>query len=989
MRNSFVCPVPGIDFRRSYQSVCSVVYNEKMSNNRQLYNSRITKNYINYLAIYYPHIDIDQLIEYAGMTRYEVEDPAHWFTQQQVDRFHEILVEKTGDPDISREVGRYLTSSRGMGAIRQYTLGFLSPIFTYLAAGKVVAQFSRNATITTKKLGSTRVEIVVTPKPYVKEKRYQCENRIGSFESLGKVFTGKYAQVEHPECYQQGNQRCRYVISWDKLPSRRWKRVSAYAAITIITLFPLLFFYLPLTTWTIYMLCALLATACFSIISLRLRKNELINTMKHQKDTARDHLNQLSASYNNALLMHEIGQVTSSVVEHDDLIAAVVQAMAKRLDFDRGVIMLADANKSRLVYASGFGYNRGQEQMLRETAFHLDRPESKGFFVQAFKEQKPFLLDDVMSDRQMLSERSRQLAKKMEVKSFICVPIVYEKESLGILAVDNLKSKRSLTQSDVNLLTGIASQTAVSIINARSFKKLKESEEKYRNILESIEDGYFEVDNAGNFTFFNEATCKMLGYPKEELLGMNNRQYMSEATARKVFQAFNWLYRTGNVARTLDSKMIRKDGSECIVQMVVSLIHQGDGKPVGFRGIARDITERIQAEKERQRLEARLQQAEKMEAIGTLAGGVAHDLNNVLSGLINYPELLLMDLPEDNPLIKPIKMIQKSGERATAIVQDLLTLARRGVAVSEVVNLNHIIVDSLGSPEFEKIKSLFPGIMIDLKLAENLLNMLGSSVHLSKSLMNIITNAAEAMPDGGNITIKTQNRYLDRPVSGYDDIEEGEYVVLSVVDTGVGISAGDTKRIFEPFYTKKVMGHSGSGLGMAVVWGTVKDHKGYIDVDSQPGNGTKFRLYFPMTRQALVSEDKPYSIDQYIGKGESILIVDDVVEQREIASEILNKLGYAVASVPSGEAAVDYLKSHCVDLVVLDMIMEPGIDGLETYKQILALHPGQKAVIASGYSETASVKEAQKLGAGSYVKKPYTTRDIGLAVHSELRITRN
>jgi len=960
-----------------------------MIENRRIYNSRITKNYINFLAIYYPLIDIDQLIEFAGMTRYEVEDPAHWFTQQQVDRFHEILVKKTGDPNISREVGRFLTSSKGMGVIRQYTVGFLSPTFTYLAAGKVVSQFSKNATITTKKLGSTRVEIVVTPKPGVREKRYQCENRIGSFESMGKIFTEKYARVEHPECYQKGQQSCRYVVSWDKLLSRRWKLVSNYSLFIILILFPGLFFYLPLATWTTGMVSALLVAACLSMTSLRLRKNELINTITHQRDTARDHLNQLSTSYNNALLMHDIGQVTASVVERDDLIAAVVQAMAKSLEFDRGVIMLADENKSCLVYASGYGYNRDQEQVLRETAFHLDRPESKGFFVRAFKDQKPFLLDDVTSDRQPLSERSRRLAKKMEVKSLICVPIVYEKESLGILAVDNLNSKRPLTQSDMNLLTGIASQTAVSIINARSFKKLKESEEKYRNILESIEDGYFEVDKAGNFTFFNEATCKMLGYPKEELMGMNNRQYMNAETARQVYRAFNVLYRTGNVARTLDSKMIRKDGSECFIQMVVSPIYSGKGKTVGFRGIARDITERIRAEKEKKQLESRLQQAEKMEAIGTLAGGVAHDLNNVLSGLINYPELLLMDLSQDSPLIKPIKMIQKSGERATAIVQDLLTLARRGVAVSEVIHLNHIIVDSLGSPEHEKIKTLFPEIKIDLELAESLLNMMGSPVHLSKSLMNIITNAAEAMPDGGKITIKTQNQYLDRPVRGYDDIKEGEYVVLSVVDTGVGISAEDTKRIFEPFYTKKVMGRSGSGLGMAVVWGTVKDHKGYIDVESRLGSGSTFRLYFPVTREQQVYENEQCSVDQYVGHGESILIVDDVAEQRTIAAEILKKLGYSVACVPSGEAAVQYLKSRSVDLVVLDMIMDPGIDGLETYKQILAIHPDQKAIIASGYSETALVKEAQHLGAGPYLKKPYTTREIGLALHTELEGIKN
>jgi two-component system, cell cycle sensor histidine kinase and response regulator CckA len=261
------------------------------------------------------------------------------------------------------------------------------------------------------------------------------------------------------------------------------------------------------------------------------------------------------------------------------------------------------------------------------------------------------------------------------------------------------------------------------------------------------------------------------------------------------------------------------------------------------------------------------------------------------------------------------------------------------------------------------------------------LNMSGSPVHLSKSLMNIVNNAAEAMPAGGEIRIKTENRYVDRPVKGYEAIAAGEYVVLTVSDDGIGISGADIERIFEPFYTKKVMGRSGSGLGMAVVWGTVKDHKGYIDVHSRLGKGTTFTLFFPVTRKPFARQNAPLPREKYMGCNESILIVDDVAEQREIASELLKKLGYTVAAVHSGEAAVDYLKTARVDLVVLDMIMEPGMDGLETYREILTLHPGQKAIIASGFSESDLVSEVQRLGAGVYVKKPYTTEEIGVAVY--------
>jgi CheY-like chemotaxis protein len=221
-------------------------------------------------------------------------------------------------------------------------------------------------------------------------------------------------------------------------------------------------------------------------------------------------------------------------------------------------------------------------------------------------------------------------------------------------------------------------------------------------------------------------------------------------------------------------------------------------------------------------------------------------------------------------------------------------------------------------------------------------------------------------------------------VRGYDEVKEGDYVVLTVADNGVGISSQDAQRIFEPFYTKKVMGRSGTGLGMAVVWGTVKDHKGYIELRSTPGKGTTFDLYFPVTRKDAEKDKAPTSIQEYMGHGQAILVVDDVQEQREIASVLLTQLGYAAHTVSSGEEAVEYVKTNSADLLVLDMIMDPGIDGLDTYKEIRELHPGQKAIIASGFSETKRVKEAQELGVGQYVKKPYTLEKIGLAVKAEL-----
>ena len=238
----------------------------------------------------------------------------------------------------------------------------------------------------------------------------------------------------------------------------------------------------------------------------------------------------------------------------------------------------------------------------------------------------------------------------------------------------------------------------------------------------------------------------------------------------------------------------------------------------------------------------------------------------------------------------------------------MLTLARRGVAVTDVIGLNRVVEDYLGSPELAKLKSIHPQVTIRSDLAPAVFNIIGSPVHLGKTIMNLVTNAAEAMPDGGEITLSTQNCYVDRPIHGFETVLEGEYVLLRVADTGIGISARDLERIFEPFYTKKKMGRSGTGLGMAVVWGTVKDHSGFIDARSIEGQGTVFDLYFPITRQVEKMEAEELPIDRYRGAGESVLVVDDIKEQRDLAAFMLKRLGYQVDTVASGAEAVQYIR---------------------------------------------------------------------------------
>ncbi|MBN2468977.1 MAG: PAS domain S-box protein [Deltaproteobacteria bacterium] len=512
----------------------------------------------------------------------------------------------------------------------------------------------------------------------------------------------------------------------------------------------------------------------------------------------------------------------------------------------------------------------------------------------------------------------------------------------------------------------------------RADEILKVAEARYRAFLDATSDSTYLKDENFRYLFANRPFLKICGFSEEgEILGKSDDEIDSADFVE--------------IARRSEKLALNAGKRVVVEERLRNMILEARKFPVplqngkmGVGALIRNITEMRQAEEEKKKLEIALERAGKMEALGTLAGGVAHDLNNVLGGVVSLPELLMMELPDDNPMKKSLGVIKKSGEKAAAIVQDMLTLTRRGVSNATVVSLNEIVSKHFKTPEQQKLQFYHPNAKCEICLDDHLLNILGSPVHLSKTLMNLLSNAAEAMPEGGTVTITTENRYVDKPISGYDDVKKGDYAVLTVSDTGMGISSDQIDRIFEPFYTKKVMGRSGTGLGMTVVWGTVKDHNGYIDVQSKEGKGTTITIYFPVTRKTAKKERDHASIEDLKGKGQKILIVDDAPDQLELASKMLSTLGYETATAQSGEIAVRYLQKHSVELVVLDMIMDPGIDGLETYRRILEKHPGQKAIITSGYSKTERIRAAQKLGAGAYVKKPYLLEKMAVAVLDEL-----
>lgn len=506
-------------------------------------------------------------------------------------------------------------------------------------------------------------------------------------------------------------------------------------------------------------------------------------------------------------------------------------------------------------------------------------------------------------------------------------------------------------------------------------QKTMQELKKYARVVEASNDAVALFDRDHNHLLVNSAYLRAFQRSRNDLQKTN----LLEVTGSDFYER----YLQGPVERCLRGEQINVNATFAPPGQAPQHwhIHLGpymvsEKFVLGYALDIRNITQRVE-------LESQLKHAQKMEAIGMLAGGVAHDLNNILSGLVSYPDMLLVNRAEDDPMYGPLQIIKNSGKRAALIVSDLLTLARRGVENMQPTGFNTLVREFSASPEYDLLLRSSYGVEVELFLDDELLNIMGSPVHLSKCLMNLFTNGLEAMTGGGTLTITTSNRYIEQDDAPHPEMTGGDYVILSVADTGMGMDQETIEHIFEPFYTSKVMGRSGTGLGMTLVWGAVKDHKGHITVDSTPGSGTTFTLYFPATRKKVTAGIRRDLAD-YRGNGESVLVIDDVEEQRNFASEILIILGYTVETAESGEAAIAKVKQNTYDALILDMIMPGGINGLTTYEKILAITPGQKAIIASGFSDTKNVSRAQALGAGSYVRKPYTVIALARALKNEL-----
>jgi two-component system, cell cycle sensor histidine kinase and response regulator CckA len=491
---------------------------------------------------------------------------------------------------------------------------------------------------------------------------------------------------------------------------------------------------------------------------------------------------------------------------------------------------------------------------------------------------------------------------------------------------------------------------------------LKESEEQYRTLFEESMDGVYSVLRDGTITDANASYCELFGYTREEIIGKNILELYLDPTDRSKFQ--KEIEKQGFV-KDYEVKGRKRDGTgvECLI---TSSVHFGkDGSIMGYRGILRDRTAY-------KALQKQLLQAQKMEAIGTLSGGIAHDFNNLLTVVMGFSELLLAEKDQKHPEYGDLQKIFHAAKTGGELVQRLLTFSRKSEPKPVPMNLNKQIV------QVEKLLRRTIPKMVDIRLdlSPDLPAINADQSQVEQVLMNLAVNARDAMPDVGKLTVRTSVVTLDREYCRLHlEATPGEHVLLEVSDTGHGMDKETVERIFEPFFTTKEIG-KGTGLGLATVYGIVKQHNGHITVYSEVGTGTTFRVYLPAIKPVVEPEIRDNGIMPASGT-ETVLLVDDEEFVRELGARILTKHGYTVLQAENGRQALKVFKSKRseISLVILDLIM-PEMGGTECLKELLKIDPQVTVLVASGFSADASMKETTGLGAKGFVSKPFRAKEF-------------
>jgi len=551
------------------------------------------------------------------------------------------------------------------------------------------------------------------------------------------------------------------------------------------------------------------------------------------------------------------------------------------------------------------------------------------------------------------------------------VPLKVNNHTFGALVVQTYSKNIRYGEQDKEILTFVARQVASAVEIKRNDQALRRSEARYRSLVQSSVYGIYRSSLQGKFLDVNSALITMLGYGSaEEVLTLDPEKeiFAKPEEHKRLIEEFRCTGRLDG----LEVKWKRKDGNTVTVRISGRAVSSADEPADVLEAIAEDVTDR-------RALEDQFRQAQKMEAVGRLAGGVAHDFNNLLMVISGYAEVILAKLDLEHPLYDKARSIQQASDRATTLTRQLLAFSRKQLLELKVVDVNAIVAD------MERL--LRPLIGEDVELITRLATDAGftraDAGQLEQVLMNLVVNAKDAMPGGGKLAIETQNVVIDEAHRrGQNFIRPGNYVMLSVSDTGMGMDKETQSRIFEPFFTTKEKG-KGTGLGLSTVYGIVKQSGGYVMVQSELGQGTTFNIYLPQMEGVAEKLSTPVARSAE-GGTETILLVEDEESVRQLVRETLSSRGYHVLEAENGEAALDVaMREQKIDLVITDVIM-PGMGGRELVQHLAKSRPESKVLYLSGYTEDAIQSEGGMGNGTAFLQKPFTLQNLSRKVREVL-----
>ncbi|MDX2446708.1 MAG: PAS domain S-box protein [Desulfobacterales bacterium] len=573
----------------------------------------------------------------------------------------------------------------------------------------------------------------------------------------------------------------------------------------------------------------------------------------------------------------------------------------------------------------------------------------------------------------------KKILEAQNIKSVLVVPFLVDNRLAGFLGFDNVASTRAWGEKELIPLRTLAEIVGAAVTRKRAVDALRQSEAQFRDLANMLPQIVFETDVKGNLTFVNYNALNTFGYTNDDFaLGLNATQMIVSKDRDRAADRMRQIMTGSKNLIGSEYSVKKKDGTEIPV-IIYSARFLREGSPAGLRGIMIDITDRKRAEEERKNLQAQLIQAQKMEAIGTLAGGIAHNFNNILMGVQGRTSLMIMGKDNSHPDYEHLRGIEEYVKNAVELTRDLLGFARGGKYEVKPTDLNTLIKHE--NRMFGRTKR---EIRVHEKYEKDLWTVEVDQSQIKQAILNLYVNAWQAMPGEGDLYIQTENVTFDKEYIKLFEIAPGRYVKVSVTDTGVGMDAATQERIFDPFFSIKEVGQ-GSGLGLASVYGIIKNHGGFINVYSERGEGTTFNIYLPASKREAEEEDPgPKRHEIQYGQG-TVLLVDDEDMIVEVGQAMLKKLGYRAFIARSGQEALNLYKKQReeIDLIILDMIM-PGMGGGETYDQLRKIDGDVKVILSSGYSIEGQAKEIMDRGCSGFIQKPFAMEALSRMVREEL-----